>query len=150
MRDSVPSASYSSVCNVLHQWNISLIPTYRVYRLYDIYIYSSYIVLYTGLYWTIPKLYSSYILCCIQVYIGLYTGYTVTVLCHMRTIQKTDDVMEIKAVIMQLHRKWEDLTDCCADSRSDTYGSRDPVPCRCGPTFPLGSFLAGERKREGE
>ena len=36
MRDSVPSASYSSVCNVLRQWNISLIPTYRVYRLYDI------------------------------------------------------------------------------------------------------------------
>ena len=39
MRDSVPSASYSSVCNVLHQWNIPLIPTYRVYRLYNIYIY---------------------------------------------------------------------------------------------------------------
>ena len=35
MRDSVPSANYSSVCNVLHLWNISLIPTYRVYRLYD-------------------------------------------------------------------------------------------------------------------
>ena len=35
MCDSVPSASYSSVCNVLRQWNISLIPTYRVYRLYD-------------------------------------------------------------------------------------------------------------------
>ena len=26
MRDSVPSASYSSVCNVLRQWSISLIP----------------------------------------------------------------------------------------------------------------------------
>ena len=36
MRDSVPSASYSSVCNVLRQWSISLIPTYRVYLLYDI------------------------------------------------------------------------------------------------------------------
>ena len=35
LRDSVPSASYSSICNVLHQWSISLIPTYRVYRLYD-------------------------------------------------------------------------------------------------------------------
>ena len=35
MRDSVPSASYSSVCNVLRQWSILLIPTYRVYRLYD-------------------------------------------------------------------------------------------------------------------
>ena len=35
MRDSVPSTSYSSVCNVLCQWSISLIPTYRVYRLYD-------------------------------------------------------------------------------------------------------------------
>ena len=33
MRDSVPSARYSSVCNVLHQWSISLIPTYRIYRL---------------------------------------------------------------------------------------------------------------------
>ena len=38
MRDSVPSASYSSVCNVLRQWNIPLIPSYRVYLLYDIYI----------------------------------------------------------------------------------------------------------------
>ena len=37
MRDSVPSAIYSSVCNVLHLRNISLIRTYRVYRLYDIY-----------------------------------------------------------------------------------------------------------------
>ena len=36
MGDSVPSGSYSSVCNVLRQWNIPLIPTYRVYRLYDI------------------------------------------------------------------------------------------------------------------
>ena len=36
MRDSVPSVRYSSVCNVLRQWSISLIPTYRVYRLYDI------------------------------------------------------------------------------------------------------------------
>ena len=35
MHDSLASASYSSVCNVLRQWNISLIPTYRVYRLYD-------------------------------------------------------------------------------------------------------------------
>ena len=38
MRDSVPSARYSSVCNVLRQWRIWLIPTYRVYRLYDNYI----------------------------------------------------------------------------------------------------------------
>ena len=35
MRDSVPIARYSSVCNVLRQWRIWLIPTYRVYRLYD-------------------------------------------------------------------------------------------------------------------
>ena len=35
MRDSVPNARYSSVCNVLRQWSISLIPTYRVGRLYD-------------------------------------------------------------------------------------------------------------------
>ena len=36
MRDSVLSMRYSSVCNVLCLWSISLIPTYRVYRLYDI------------------------------------------------------------------------------------------------------------------
>ena len=34
MRDSVPSPRYSPVCNVLRQWKTSLIPTYRVYRLY--------------------------------------------------------------------------------------------------------------------
>ena len=38
MCDSVPSARYSSVCNVLRLWRISLIPTYRVYRLYDKYV----------------------------------------------------------------------------------------------------------------
>ena len=37
MRDSVPSARYSPICNVLRQWKTSLIPTYRVYRLYDFY-----------------------------------------------------------------------------------------------------------------
>ena len=35
MRDSVPSPRYFPVCNVLRQWKTSLIPTYRVYRLYD-------------------------------------------------------------------------------------------------------------------
>ena len=35
MRDSVPNPRYSPVCNVLRQWKTSLIPTYRVYRLYD-------------------------------------------------------------------------------------------------------------------
>ena len=30
MRDSVPSVSYSSVCNVFRQWSFSLIRTYRV------------------------------------------------------------------------------------------------------------------------
>ena len=42
MRDSVPSTRYSSICNVLRQWRIWLIPTYRVgrvYRLYDIYLH---------------------------------------------------------------------------------------------------------------
>ena len=38
MRESVPIARYSPVCNVLRQWKTSLILTYRVYRLYDIYI----------------------------------------------------------------------------------------------------------------
>ena len=37
MRDSVPSPRYSPICNVLRQWKTSLIPTYRVYRDYDIY-----------------------------------------------------------------------------------------------------------------
>ena len=35
MRDSLPSARYSPICNVLRQWKTSLIPIYRVYRLYD-------------------------------------------------------------------------------------------------------------------
>ena len=35
MCDSVPSARYSSVFNVLRQWRIWLIPTYRVGRHYD-------------------------------------------------------------------------------------------------------------------
>ena len=35
MRNSVPSARYSPVCNVLRLWRIWLIRTYRVYRLYD-------------------------------------------------------------------------------------------------------------------
>ena len=39
MRESVPTARYSPVCNVLRQWKTSLILTYRVYRLYDNYIY---------------------------------------------------------------------------------------------------------------
>ena len=38
MRDSVPRARYSSVCIVLRLWRISLIPIYRVYRLYDKYM----------------------------------------------------------------------------------------------------------------
>ena len=37
MRDSVPIPRYSPVCNVLRQWKTSLIPTYRIYRLYDSY-----------------------------------------------------------------------------------------------------------------
>ena len=36
MRESVPTARYSPVCNVLRQWKTSLILTFRVYRLYDI------------------------------------------------------------------------------------------------------------------
>ena len=38
MCDSVPSARYSPVSNVLRLWRISLNRTYRVYRLYDIFI----------------------------------------------------------------------------------------------------------------
>ena len=36
MRDSLPNARYSPICNVLRQWKTSLIPIYKVYRLYDI------------------------------------------------------------------------------------------------------------------
>ena len=36
MCDIVPSARYSSVCNVLHQWRIWLTPTYRVYRMIEL------------------------------------------------------------------------------------------------------------------
>ena len=36
MRDSVPSTRYSHVYNVLRLWIIYPIPTYRVYRLYDL------------------------------------------------------------------------------------------------------------------
>ena len=35
MRDSVPIPRYSPICNVLCQWKTLLIPTYRVYQLYD-------------------------------------------------------------------------------------------------------------------
>ena len=31
MRDSLPSARYSPICNVLRQWKTSLIPIYRLY-----------------------------------------------------------------------------------------------------------------------
>ena len=39
LRDSVSSVRYSTICNVLRLWRTSLIPTYRVYRLYD-YVYT--------------------------------------------------------------------------------------------------------------
>ena len=35
MRESVPTAGYSPVCNVLRQWKTLLFLTYRVYLLYD-------------------------------------------------------------------------------------------------------------------
>ena len=41
MCDSGPSARYSPVCNVLCLWRIWLIPTYRVYRLYRMIIFTS-------------------------------------------------------------------------------------------------------------
>ena len=49
MRGSVPSARYSSICNVLRQWKTSLIPIYRVYRLYDTAYYTAACVLYCSL-----------------------------------------------------------------------------------------------------
>ena len=39
MHDSVRSARYFPIFNVLRQWKTSLIPIYRVYGLYDILIY---------------------------------------------------------------------------------------------------------------
>ena len=45
MRDSLSSARYSPVCNVLRQWKTSLILTYRVYRLYDYYYYYLFIII---------------------------------------------------------------------------------------------------------
>ena len=42
MRESVPIARYSPVCNVLRQWKTSLILTYRVYQLYDTRVDSDY------------------------------------------------------------------------------------------------------------
>ena len=36
MRNSVHSVRYSPICNVMRQWKTSLIPSYRIYRLYDI------------------------------------------------------------------------------------------------------------------
>ena len=35
MLESVPNTRYSSVYNVLRQWSTWVIPTYKVYRLYD-------------------------------------------------------------------------------------------------------------------
>ena len=46
MRESVPAARYSPVCNVLRQWKTSLILTYRVYRLYDYRVYRLYDIIY--------------------------------------------------------------------------------------------------------
>ena len=37
---SLPTLRYLVLCNVLHICNVWAIPTYRVYRLYNIYIYS--------------------------------------------------------------------------------------------------------------
>ena len=31
----LPILRYLGICNVLHVWHIRVIPTYRVYRLYD-------------------------------------------------------------------------------------------------------------------
>ena len=40
MRDSVPSARYSPICNVLRQWKPSLITLYRVYGPMIVYMYN--------------------------------------------------------------------------------------------------------------
>ena len=70
--DCVPSARYSIVCNVLHQWSISLIPTYRVYRLYDIIVCTLvYIYILLCVHWSIYTctLVYIYILLCTLIYI---------------------------------------------------------------------------------
>ena len=54
MRESVPAARYSPVCNVLRQWKTSLILTYRVYRLYDIiYFYTCILYIYIYVYMSV-------------------------------------------------------------------------------------------------
>ena len=94
MRDSVPSASYSSVCNVLRQWSISLIPTYRVYRLYDTALHCKIlhctviIILHcTALYYTVLTLCST-ILC-----VGCSVGYLAGDL--VETLQKRQPELDI-------------------------------------------------------
>ena len=50
---------YIYIYNVLRQWSISLIPTYRVYRLYDIrnvYSYCEYIRIYIYIYTVFPRI----------------------------------------------------------------------------------------------
>ena len=51
MCDSVPSPRYSPVCNVLRQWKTSLIPTYRVYRLYDKRVFRVAVNTYVPIFW---------------------------------------------------------------------------------------------------
>ena len=57
MCDSLPSPRYSPVCNVLRQWKTSLIPTYRVYRLYDIYTaaHAEFIIMIMIISWVWPS-----------------------------------------------------------------------------------------------
>ena len=79
----IPSARYSPVCNVLCQWKTSLIPTYRVYRLYDtmpLYTIPCHYILYH----TIPYHYILYHAIIIILYHGIiyYTMPLYTIPCH--------------------------------------------------------------------
>ena len=76
MRDSVPSARYSPICNVLRQWKTSLIPTYRVYLLYDIYMYIELVQLIDSQYKN--EMYCTYIN--IHIYFSMNTA-TCTCIC---------------------------------------------------------------------
>ena len=79
MRESVPTARYSPVCNVLRQWKTSLILTYRVYRLYD-YVFSI-IYYYIYIYFFLPFLCNIFVVVCCKVWI---LGVWGELACHER------------------------------------------------------------------
>ena len=96
MRESVPSPRYSPLCNVLRQWKTSLIPTYRVYRLYDIailYAYIAAVTIYSCCVCLFPALPSS----SNTIYIAAVTIYTCCV-CLFPALPSSSNTIYIAAV----------------------------------------------------